>query len=127
MSVTGSLSPQFAPVILGSGPQNARIALRLFRQYGLVSHMIAPRISLFCRLTPWLICHTLTVSATELIVHALLDLAAEIEESGRTPLLYLGNGTPPFTPMAISTLETAFILYRQEISHFCNKKGEQVS
>lgn len=126
MAVNGLMSLQFVPVILGAGRQSAYIAQHLFWQHGLVSHMVAPRISLFRRLTPWLICHSLAAPTTELMLLALLDLAADIEKNDRTPLLYLCDDTPPLPDSAISTLETAFILYHQETPLPCTK-GEHTS
>ena len=88
-----------------------RTARRLYLQHGLISHLLCPRISLFRRLTPWLICHELPASPS-LTVLALRDLAAEIEAADRTPLLYVCDDVPLLCGASLDELEDCYIICR---------------
>lgn len=124
MNGTERTFSQFTPVIVG-GKQGARTARRLFWQYGLCSHWFTPRITLLHRLSPWLICHRLPVSPT-LTVLALCDLAADIEVTDRTPLLYLCDDAPPLDGEHVRLLEGSYILCRQDDSPIIQQGGQAV-
>ena len=126
MSDIGNTSSQFIPVIIG-GRSGAHTARRLFWQHGLYSHLFSPRISLFHRLIPWLICHPLPLSpAQELTALALIDLAAEIEAADRTPLLYLCDDAPMFDHEHMRMLESCYIICHSNAPLILPKGGQAV-
>ena len=124
MSDLGHTSSQFIPVIIGT-TDGARTARRLFWQHGLCSHLFCSHLSFVHRLTPWLICHRLSVSQ-ELTVLALCDLAAEIEAVDRTPLLYLCDNAPKFSPEHMQLLEGCYIIRHSDDPLILQKGGQAV-
>lgn len=124
MNDAARASAQFIPVTVGS-KHGARTAKRLFWQHGLSSHLFTPHITLFHRLTPWLICHRLPASP-DLAVLALCDLAAEIEAADRIPLLYLCDDAPLLDQEKIRHLESCYILCRQVNPPIMQQGGQAV-
>lgn len=110
MGDAGRTAQQFIPVIVGD-KLGVRTARRLYLQHGLISHLLCPRISLFRRLIPWLLCHELPASRS-LTVLALRDLAAEIEATDRTPLLYVCDDAPLLYGASLAELEDCYIICR---------------
>ena len=89
MTLHDLLPSLFAPVLIGCDRQVRRLGRRLFWQYGMLSHVFAEHFPPLCRLTPWMICHTLPRGAAPALYEmALADFAAEQKALDRTPLLF---------------------------------------
>ena len=75
----------FVPVLIGYDRKACRLGRRLFWQHGMLSHVFAEQFPPLCRLTPWMICHTLPRGASPALYEiALTDFAAEREAAGIT-------------------------------------------
>jgi len=82
----------YAPVLIGCDRQVRRLGRRLFWQYGMLPHVFAEQFPPLCRLTPWMICHTLPRGASPALSEmALADFAAEQKALDRTPLLFFSQ------------------------------------
>lgn len=113
MTVSQLLPYVFVPAIVGCDRHALRIGRRLFFRHSMLSHVFAEHFPLFCRLSPWMICHTLPVGASSALYQlALSDFAAEQRELDRTPLLFYDANTqvPLFTSEQKETLEASFVL-----------------
>ncbi|MBR5797548.1 MAG: hypothetical protein IKY29_01205 [Clostridia bacterium] len=113
--MTDLIPSLFVPVTLGSGRREIRAARRLFWQYGLATHMFGDRLPLFCRLTPWIVCHSLPHGLSdEFRAMALYDFAAEAQECDRQPLLIVcGEDAPPLSEQDLALLESRYLICRE--------------
>ena len=103
---------QFIPVILGTDREGRALSRALFRRYGTLSHLLGARPPLLCRLLPWSIYHP-TALFPDMTLMALHDLAAEITEADRTPLLYLTEHAAAALPHdTLAALESDYIVLR---------------
>jgi hypothetical protein len=103
----------FVPVLIGYDRKACRLGRRLFWQHGMLSHVFAEQFPPLCRLTPWMICHTLPRGASPALYEiALTDFAAEQKEFDRTPLLFYAQDkqSPAFSDEQKKTLEASFVL-----------------
>jgi hypothetical protein len=111
---TSELLPYvFVPALIGCDRHVLRIGRRLFFRHGMLSHVFAERFPLFCRLSPWMICHTLPIGASSALYQlALSDFAAEQKELDRTPLLFYHSNAQAalFTSEQKESLEASFVL-----------------
>ena len=89
----------YVAVILGAGRQGLRLARDLFSRFGATCHVVDSSLSPLYRLVPWLTCHSLPSNCSpDVTLMALHDLAAEIEQNDRTPLLFVTASRVPFSP-----------------------------
>lgn len=83
-----ALRDQFVSIIVGSTGALS-LSRRLFLRYGIVSHLLMPRLPLFHRLCPWVRHHAIPDRLdTNVLLMALTDLARELASEDRTPLLF---------------------------------------
>ena len=82
------LTGELIPVLLGYSPEAVDTAHRMFRKYGVVSHVFCERVSLPQRLSICMKFHQINRTADEqLMQSALLDFASQLEN--RDVILYL--------------------------------------
>ena len=93
---------QYVPVVLGADQMGLRLARSLFSRFGASSHLLDGALSPLHRLTPWLICHSLPKNcSSDIVLMALRDVAGDIEQGDKTPLLFVSDryrafGAPPY-------------------------------
>ena len=77
--VNDILSGELIPVLLGDSPEANETARRMFRQYGVVSHVFCERVSLIRRFSLCMKFHTVQHTANErLLLEALTDFAKQL-------------------------------------------------
>ena len=104
----------FVPVILGGDREAIRTAKRLFWRYGMATHLFGDCLPLYCRLTPWIVCHSLPQDlSSEFIAMALYDFAVEAQECDRQPLLIICNDLP-FSKEELALLESCYLICRED-------------
>ena len=104
----------FVPVILGGDREAIRAAKRLFWRYGMATHLFGDRLPLYCRLTPWIVCHALPQElSSEFFTMALYDFAVEMQECDRQPLLIICNDLP-FSKEELALLESCYLICRED-------------
>ena len=82
------LASEIIPVLLGVSLEVSETAHRMYRQYGVVSHVFCERVSLPQRLSICMKFHQINRTADEqLMQSALLDFASQLEN--RDVILYL--------------------------------------
>ena len=73
------LSGELIPVLLGLSSEANETAHRMFRQYGVISHVFCDRIPLTMRLNLCMKFHTIRHTANEtLMLHALIDFSEQL-------------------------------------------------
>ncbi len=83
-----ALSGDLVPVLLGLSLETQETAQRLFRQYGVVSHVFCQKIPLPLRLSLCMKFHTIPSTVGEqLMLQALLDFSSQLEQAD--VILYL--------------------------------------
>ena len=114
---------QYAPVVLGAGRRGRRVARQLFATFGAATHMVDAHSSLWCRLTPWLSCHALPAHCSPaLVLLALTDLASQIEQREKTPLLFICDSSLSHNVSEfLEELERHFLVVSDEKLHLLMK------
>ncbi len=111
--MTDLIPSLFVPVIFSNKRDVIRTARRLFWQYGVTTHVFGERLPLFCRLTPWIVCHILPQGlSNEFCVMALYDFSVEILECDRQPLLIICGDTS-FSEQHLALLESSYLICRE--------------
>ena len=83
-----ALTGDLVPVLLGTSPETQETAQRLFRQYGVVSHVFCEKIPLPLRLSLSMKFHPIpTTSGEQLMLQALLDFSSQLEHADVIPYL----------------------------------------
>ncbi len=94
--VNDTISGELVPILLGVSPETSETAHRMFRQYGIVSHVFCDKIPLSMRLSLCMKFHLVPHTAGEqLMLHALSDFANQLENAD--VILYLIPCTEAFT------------------------------
>ena len=107
--VSDILSGELIPVLLGLSAQTTETAHRMYRQYGVVSHVFCERISLPRRLSLCMKFHTVHRTPDErLMIEALIDFAKQLGHAD--VILYL-------IPCAEEYVN-ALWLYRNELERY---------
>ncbi len=76
------LAGSLVPILLGLSAETADTARRIYRRYGVVSHVFCDRLPLPIRLSLCMKFHLVHNTAGEqLMLHALLDFAAQIDNA----------------------------------------------
>ena len=106
------LSGELVPILLGFSPEAQETAQRMFRKYGVVSHVFCEKISLARRLSLCMKFHQLPPMADEMLMRqALLDFAGQLENAD--VILYLIPCTEGYANMVWQdrdTLERYFVI-----------------
>ena len=106
------LSGELIPVLLGLSAEATETAHRMYRKYGVVSHVFCDKISLPRRLSLCMKFHVIRHSADKrLMVQALLDFAGQLENAD--VILYLIPCTESYANMVWQnrdTLERYFVI-----------------
>lgn len=77
--VTDILSGELVPVLLGLSPEASETAHRMFRKYGVVSHVFCEHVSFPQRISLCMKFHTVTHTANDrLMLEALIDFAKQL-------------------------------------------------
>lgn len=83
-----ALTGDLVPVLLGISPETQETAQRLFRQYGVISHVFCEKIPLPLRLTLCMKFHPVpSTEGEQLMLQALSDFSAQLEHAD--VILYL--------------------------------------
>jgi len=73
------LSGELVPVLLGISPESVETARRMYRQYGVVSHVFCEKLPLPMRLSICMKFHVLpSPSGSRLLIQALVDFAEQL-------------------------------------------------
>lgn len=92
------LSGELVPILLGYSPETVETAHRMFRKYGVVSHVFCEKISLPQRLSLCMKFHQINRTANErLMMDALYDFANQLENADI--ILYLIPCTESYANM----------------------------
>ena len=92
------LSGELVPVLLGYSPEAVDTAHRMFRKYGVVSHVFCEKVSLPQRLSLCMKFHQIRRTANErLMMDALQDFATQLGNADI--ILYLIPCTEPYANM----------------------------
>lgn len=113
--VTDVLSGELIPVLLGFSDEAVETAHRMFRKYGVVSHVFCQRVPLSMRLSLCMKYHTVSSAHEELMVQALLDYATQLENAD--VILYLIPCTERYAAMLWhhhSLLESRYVIAEKE-------------
>ena len=106
------LSGELVPVLLGYSPETVETAHRMFRKYGVVSHVFCEKVSLPQRLSLCMKFHQIHRTADErLMMEALKDFANQLENADI--ILYLIPCTEPYANMVWNgreELERRFVI-----------------
>lgn len=106
------LSGELIPVLLGLSPEAGETAHRMYRQYGVVSHVFCEKIPLPRRLTLCMKYHIIRHTAKErLMVRALIDFAEQLGNAD--VILYLIPCTEGYANMVWENreiLESRFVI-----------------
>lgn len=112
MDTSSLYRTQFVPVILGTDHEGRHLCRTLFRRYGTLSHLLGTRLPFLYRLLPWVVYHSIE-NYPDMTLLALKDLATEITEADRTPLLYVtAHAAAELPPDTLAALETDYIVLR---------------
>ena len=106
------LSGELIPVLLGYSPEAVDTAHRMFRKYGVVSHVFCEKVSLPQRLSICMKFHQINRTVgEELMQNALLDFASQLEN--KDVILYLIPCTEVYANMVWQNrdnLESRFVI-----------------
>lgn len=106
------LAGEIIPVLLGISPEVNETAHRMYRQYGVVSHVFCDKIPLAMRLSLCMKFHTIRRTAgEELLVQALKDFSDQL--GNRDVILYLIPGTEEYANLVWNrreALESRFVV-----------------
>lgn len=110
------LSGEIVPILLGLSLETGETAHRMYRKYGVVSHVFCDKIPFPMRLTLCMKFHTVPHTADErLMLHALLDFAGQLENAD--VILYLIPCTESYANMIWHNrdlLERRFVIANRE-------------
>ncbi len=112
------LSGELIPVLLGLTSETVETARRMYKTYGVVSHVFCEKVPLPCRVSVSMRFHTVGHTADEhLMVHALTDFAAQYSHAD--VILYLIPCSEEYASMiwhSHTELESRYVLAdRKEI------------
>lgn len=114
--VTDVLSGELIPVLLGFSDEAVQTAHRMFRKYGVVSHVFCQKVPLSMRFSLCMKYHIVSSTHEEkLMVQALLDYASQLENAD--VILYLIPCTERYANMIWhhrSILESRFVIAEKE-------------
>lgn len=121
------LSSEIVPVLLGFSQEAQETARRMFRKYGVVSHVFCERVPLPLRLSLCMKFHQIHRTADErLMMDALFDFADQLENAD--VILYLIPCTEAYVNMiwrGREDLETRFVIAdREEMARVWLGDGE---
>ena len=106
------LSGELIPVLLRISAEANETAHRMFRQYGVISHVFCDRIPLTMRLSLCMKFHTIRHTAKEeLMLRALIDFSEQLENAD--VILYLIPCTEAYTHLVWQNrdlLESRFVI-----------------
>ena len=110
--VTDILSGELVPVLLGYSAEANETAQRMYRKYGVISHVFCDRKTLTMRLSLCMKPHTVKHTANEmLMMQALIDFADQL--GNKEVILYLIPCTEEYARMVWEqrdTLERRYVL-----------------
>lgn len=106
------LPSMFTCVTLSDTRRTRRLARRLFWKYGLTTHLLCCRISVFSRLAPWIVHHRLPEGAgDDICTLALRHLAADVLACDCQPILLIDpSGEKHLSPGSIVRLESCYLI-----------------
>ena len=129
--VTDVLSGELVPILLGYSPEAHETAQRMYRKYGVISHVFCDKRNLSMRLSLCMKPHTVKHTANELLMmQALTDFSDQL--SNKEVILYLIPCTEEYAKMVWEyreQLERRFVIAdKQEMEHvwFGNDKKDSL-
>ncbi|MBQ7335292.1 MAG: hypothetical protein IJW92_02315 [Clostridia bacterium] len=106
------LAGELIPVLLGSTTEVSETARRMYRQYGVISHVFCEKIPIAMRLSLCMKFHVIHRTCDErLLVQALVDFADRLENAD--VILYLIPGTEEYADLVWrrqEELETRYVI-----------------
>ncbi len=113
------LSDELVPVLLGLSPEAIETAHRIYRQYGVLSHVFCNRVPLANRLTLCMKYHVIPESTNErLMMEALFDFSNQL--SNQDVILYLIPCTETYVTLVWNereALERKFVIAEKAEMH----------
>lgn len=113
------LSGELVPILLGIAPETAETAHRMFKKYGIVSHVFCDKVPLPMRLSLCMKFHIVPhTEGEQLMLHALSDFADQLENAD--VILYLIPCTEAYvnvTWLHRERLERRFVLADKREMH----------
>ena len=110
--VTDILSGELVPILLGYSAETIETAQRMYRKYGVISHVFCDRRTLSMRLSLCMKPHTVRHTANEmLMMQALLDFSEQL--GNKEVILYLIPCSEEYARMVWEqrdTLERRFVI-----------------
>ena len=110
--VTDILSGELVPILLGYSPETTETAQRMYRKYGVISHVFCDRRNLSMRLSLCMKTHTVKHTAGEmLMMQALTDFSEQL--GNKEVILYLIPCSEEYARMVWNnrdTLERRFVI-----------------
>jgi hypothetical protein len=114
--VTDILSGELVPVLLGYSAETSETAQRMYRKYGVISHVFCDKRPLSMRLSLCIKAHTVKHTANEmLMMQALTDFSEQL--GNKEVILYLIPCTEEYTRLLRThapLLESRYVLYGME-------------